>query len=94
MGPLASARGRERPRAGGAAARARLRRGPHGHRADERTDIERELRVCVEADVALVLTTGGTGFSPRDVTPEATAAVCERMAPGIPEAMRAASMHH
>ena len=59
---------------------------------DERTDIERELRVCVEADVALVLTTGGTGFSPRDVTPEATAAVCERMAPGIPEAMRAASM--
>ena len=53
---------------------------------DERTDIERELRVCVEADVALVLTTGGTGFSPRDVTPEATAAVCERMAPGIPEA--------
>ena len=58
---------------------------------DERTDIERELRVCVEADVALVLTTGGTGFSPRDVTPEATA-VCERMAPGIPEAMRAASM--
>lgn len=59
---------------------------------DERTDIERELRACVEADVALVLTTGGTGFSPRDVTPEATAAVCERMAPGIPEAMRAASM--
>ena len=39
-----------------------------------------------------MLTTGGTGFSPRDVTPEATAAVCERMAPGIPEAMRAASM--
>ena len=59
---------------------------------DERTDIERELRSCAEADVALVLTTGGTGFSPRDVTPEATAAVCERMAPGIPEAMRAASM--
>ncbi|MBD9244744.1 MAG: MogA/MoaB family molybdenum cofactor biosynthesis protein [Coriobacteriaceae bacterium] len=59
---------------------------------DERTDIERELRSCAEADVALVLTTGGTGFSPRDVTPEATAAVCERMAPGIPEAMRTASM--
>lgn len=36
---------------------------------DERTDIERELRSCAEADVALVLTTGGTGFSPRDVTP-------------------------
>ena len=59
---------------------------------DERTDIERELRSCAEADVALVLTTGGTGFSPRDVTPEATAAACERMAPGIPEAMRAAGM--
>ncbi len=50
------------------------------------------LKRQVAADVALVLTTGGTGFSPRDVTPEATAAVCERMAPGIPEAMRAASM--
>lgn len=59
---------------------------------DERADIERELRSCVEADVALTLTTGGTGFSPRDVTPEATLAVCERLAPGIPEAMRAASM--
>ena len=42
--------------------------------------------------IALILTAGGTGFSPRDVTPEATAAVCQRMAPGIPEAMRAASM--
>ena len=59
---------------------------------DERTEIERELRSCVAADVALVLTTGGTGFSPRDVTPEATLAVCERLAPGIPEAMRAESM--
>lgn len=59
---------------------------------DERGEIERELRAAAAGDVALVLTTGGTGFSPRDVTPEATAAVCERMAPGIPEAMRAASM--
>ena len=41
---------------------------------------------------ALVVTAGGTGFSPRDVTPEATVAVCERLAPGIPEAMRAASL--
>ena len=40
---------------------------------------------------ALILTTGGTGFSPTDVTPEATASVIERPAPGIPEAMRAAS---
>ena len=40
----------------------------------------------------MVVTTGGTGFSPRDVTPEATLAVCERMTPGIPEAMRYVSM--
>ena len=39
----------------------------------------------------IILTTGGTGFAPRDVTPEATLAVIEREAPGIPEAMRAAS---
>ena len=42
----------------------------------------------------LVLTTGGTGFGPADVTPEATRAVIEREAPGIPEAMRAASRPH
>ena len=59
---------------------------------DEKPQIEAALRAAVADDVALVLTTGGTGFSPRDVTPEATTAVCERMAPGIPEAMRAASM--
>lgn len=40
----------------------------------------------------LVITTGGTGFAPRDVTPEATIAACERLTPGIPEAMRYASM--
>jgi molybdenum cofactor synthesis domain-containing protein len=59
---------------------------------DEREEIERELVSCARQDIALVLTTGGTGFAPRDVTPEATAAVCERLAPGIPEAMRAASL--
>ena len=42
----------------------------------------------------LVLTTGGTGFSPNDLTPEATRSVIEREAPGIPEAMRAASRPH
>ena len=41
---------------------------------------------------ALTELADGTGFSPRDVTPEATVAVCERLAPGIPEAMRAASL--
>ncbi len=40
----------------------------------------------------LVLTTGGTGLGPRDRTPEATAAVCERLVPGIPEALRADSL--
>ena len=59
---------------------------------DERPQIEAAIRDAAAADVALVLTTGGTGFSPRDVTPEATLAVCERLAPGIPEAMRAASL--
>jgi molybdenum cofactor synthesis domain-containing protein len=43
-------------------------------------------------DAALIVTTGGTGFSPRDITPEATLAVCQRRADGIPEAMRAASL--
>ena len=42
--------------------------------------------------MALCVTTGGTGFAPRDMTPEATLAVCEKAVPGIPEAMRAASM--
>ena len=40
----------------------------------------------------LILTTGGTGMTPRDITPEATLAVLERLAPGLPEAMRAASL--
>lgn len=60
---------------------------------DEREDIQRELKKCAdELHIALVLTTGGTGFSPRDITPEATKAVIERETPGIPEAMRSASM--
>ncbi|MDR0862547.1 MAG: MogA/MoaB family molybdenum cofactor biosynthesis protein [Oscillospiraceae bacterium] len=60
---------------------------------DERADIERELIECAdERGIALVVTTGGTGFSPRDITPEATLAVVERRAPGIPEAMRYESL--
>lgn len=60
---------------------------------DEIEDIRRELRLCAdEKDLCLVLTTGGTGFSRRDVTPEATEGVIEKRVPGIPEAMRAASM--
>ncbi|MBQ9393454.1 MAG: MogA/MoaB family molybdenum cofactor biosynthesis protein [Oscillospiraceae bacterium] len=59
---------------------------------DERDQIQAALLAAAEADVALAVTTGGTGFAPRDVTPEATLAVCQRLAPGIPEAMRAASM--
>lgn len=60
---------------------------------DEQARIQEELVRCAgDLGVCLVLTTGGTGFSPRDVTPEATLAVAERPVPGIPEAMRAASM--
>jgi molybdenum cofactor synthesis domain-containing protein len=47
---------------------------------------------CDDAGMDLILTTGGTGFAPRDVTPEATKAVCERETPGLTEAMRAASL--
>lgn len=61
--------------------------------ADEIPQIQQALHQCTdELNIALVLTTGGTGFSPRDVTPEATLAVIERLTPGIPEAMRAESM--
>lgn len=60
---------------------------------DDRDMIKTELLLCAdEQKVALVLTTGGTGFSPRDITPEATLEVIERRIPGIPEAMRAESM--
>ena len=60
---------------------------------DEQSQIESALREIADTgEVQLLVTTGGTGFAPRDVTPEATLAVCQRMAPGIPEAMRAASM--
>jgi molybdopterin adenylyltransferase len=47
---------------------------------------------CDEVGLDLILTTGGTGFAPRDVTPEATRAVIQRETPGLVEAMRAASL--
>ena len=62
---------------------------------DDMDVILSELLFCTgELDAALVITTGGTGFSPRDITPEATEAVIERAVPGIPEAMRFESMKH
>jgi molybdenum cofactor synthesis domain-containing protein len=54
---------------------------------DEESEIAGAI-VALAADAALVLTTGGTGFAPRDVTPEATAHVIERAAPGVAEAIR------
>jgi molybdopterin adenylyltransferase len=60
---------------------------------DERAEIARALRAWAdEVGLDLILTTGGTGFAPRDVTPEATRDVIEREAPGLAEAMRAASL--
>ena len=60
---------------------------------DDQTRIEETLAALADSgDVDLVLTTGGTGLAPRDRTPEATLAVADRIAPGLAEAMRSASM--
>ncbi len=60
---------------------------------DERSQISSELRRLADENLSdLILTTGGTGFSPRDWTPEATKDICEREVPGIPEAIRAYSL--
>ena len=72
----------------------------HGYRVDfyqilpdEKSLLQETMqRLCDEHTVDLLLTTGGTGFSVRDVTPEATTSIAERMVPGIAEAMRAYSM--
>lgn len=61
--------------------------------SDERGPIKRELiRLADKEKCHLIVTTGGTGLSPRDVTPEATRAVIDREAPGIAEAIRATGL--
>lgn len=64
--------------------------------SDDRRQIEELLRrhAAPDADTPLILTTGGTGLTPDDVTPEATRAVIDRDAPGFAEAMRAESLKH
>jgi molybdenum cofactor synthesis domain-containing protein len=61
--------------------------GPHVH-PDDAAELERALRAAVAGGADVVVTTGGTGLSPTDVTPEATRAVVEREAPGLAEALR------
>ena len=62
--------------------------------ADEKDEIQKVLLSWSDhaGEVDIILTTGGTGFAPRDVTPEATLAVVDRIAPGLAEAMRQESM--
>lgn len=57
---------------------------------DDRDQLAETMRAVAAQDVALIAVTGGTGFGPRDVTPEATRDVIDREAPGLAEAMRAA----
>lgn len=60
---------------------------------DDQKALEDEMKRIADEQLAdIIFTTGGTGFSMRDVTPEATIAVSDRLVPGIPEAMRAYSM--
>jgi molybdopterin adenylyltransferase len=61
--------------------------------SDDQAGIEKLLREWADSgEIDLILSTGGTGFSPRDRAPEATLAIVERLAPGLAEAMRAASL--
>ena len=59
---------------------------------DERTIADTLRQWCDDLDLALIVTTGGTGLSPRDVTPEATLSVIEKRVPGMEEVMRAESL--
>ena len=61
---------------------------------DERSLIEKTLIELQELGCSLIITTGGTGPSPRDVTPEATEAVCQKMLPGFGELMRVESLKY
>jgi molybdopterin adenylyltransferase len=63
--------------------------------ADDLEPLAERLRaLCDRDDVNLIITTGGTGFGPRDNTPEATLRIIEREAPGLAEVMRAESLKH
>jgi molybdopterin adenylyltransferase len=94
----AGARGEREDRSGFAIATWARERGYQvvGHRVvpDEADQIATQLIRWADAgDAEIVLTTGGTGLGPRDVTPEATRAVIEREAPGLAEALRNAGLH-
>jgi molybdopterin adenylyltransferase len=62
---------------------------------DEQATIEQTLRTLADEEkCSLIITTGGTGPAPRDVTPEATIAICEKLLPGIGEVMRRTSIEY
>jgi len=61
---------------------------------DDEGEIAMQLIAMCEAGCDVVLTTGGTGFAPRDVTPEATVSILDRNAPGVAELLRARSLPH
>ena len=88
----------ERPDAGGPLVAELLKNGGYEVTVtaivpDEQAQIEEKLcQIADSGEIQLLVTTGGTGFAPRDVTPEATLAVCDRLTPGIPESMRYASL--
>lgn len=92
-----SARGEREDASGPALARLIEAQGWSVIRQDLLPDDESAIRALLIAwadssELDVILTTGGTGFAPRDVTPEATRAVIDREAPGLAEAMRAASL--